>query len=238
MEKDMMDLDKIVEDDEYHLDNRKSRLLISGAAVTCILVFVLGFLVGRYFPINNASQKRTSEAPSLSEGSGHQAAVEAPAPKSEFTFYDELSKKGPDAGIPAQGQTPSVTNPAPSPAVGAKPPQTLPADKPSEHAETSKPAESREAPIPAVAGTQKLIASQYTIQVGAFEDRPAAEKLAGNLKQKGYPSYILPKTVPGKGTFHRVRVGRYQDRAEAEQTAKLLEERDGVSTFITLYARQ
>ncbi|OIP61240.1 MAG: hypothetical protein CO150_01095 [Nitrospirae bacterium CG_4_9_14_3_um_filter_53_35] len=238
MEKDMMDLDKIVEDDEFHLDDKKNKLMISGAVVTCILVFALGFLVGRYFPITSDVQKQAAEVSASPDAGGHQAEVGAPAPKSEFTFYDELSKKGPNDGISDQGPIPSIPSPSPSPVVGASPPQPMPEESPSARTEAAGSAESREASAPAVFETQKIMASQYTIQVGAFEDRSAAEKLAGHLKQKGYPSYILPKTVPGKGTFHRVRVGRYPDRAEAEQTAKLLEDKDGVSTFITLYAKQ
>lgn len=237
MEKDMMDLDKIVEDDEFHLDNRRSRLMVSGAAVTCLLVFMLGFLVGRYFPMAQDSRKQAVEAPPVSDGAGQELEAEVPMSKPGFTFYDELSKKEPDAGMPAQVQKPSAPDPGLSPAADASP-QNLPKAGPSEQAKAAGPAESKDAVKTEAAAASKIIPSQYTIQVGAFEDQAAAEKLAGYLKQKGYPSYILLKTVSGKGTFHRVRIGRYPERAEAEQTAKLLEEREGASTFITLYARQ
>ncbi|MEK6776398.1 MAG: SPOR domain-containing protein [bacterium] len=236
MEKDMMDLDKIVEDDEFHPDNRRSRLMVSGAAVTCLLVFMLGFLVGRYFPMTHDSRKQAVEAPSVSEEAGQELEAEAPVPKPGFTFYDELSKKEPDAGVPAQ--KPSAPDPVILPAADVPPPQSLPKAGPSEQAKTAGPPESKDAVGTEAVAASKIIPSQYTIQVGAFEDQAAAEKLAGYLKQKGYPSYILMKAVSGKGSFHRVRIGRYSERAEAEQTAKLIEEKEGASTFITLYARQ
>ena len=92
-----------------------------------------------------------------------------------------------------------------------------------------------EPPAPSTSQIPKVFTSLYTVQVSAFEEPAGAEKLADQLKQKGYASYTQVKTIPGKGTWYRVRVGRYEGRAEAENTAKILEEREGVSPFITLY---
>lgn len=91
--------------------------------------------------------------------------------------------------------------------------------------------------VPSSVQAPKILPGQYTIQVGAFEAPDGAEKLSEDLKKKNYAAYVLEKTVPGKGTWHRVRVGRYAGRAEAERVAKILEEREGLTTFVTLYAR-
>ncbi len=58
--------------------------------------------------------------------------------------------------------------------------------------------------------------SVYTIQVAAVKDMKSAEKLMSDLVKKGYQTYISSGEVPGKGTWHRVRIGGFRERSEAE----------------------
>jgi len=83
----------------------------------------------------------------------------------------------------------------------------------------------------------QTIPSLYTVQVGAFEEATVAEKLSHQLQKKGYPAYTMVKRIPEKGVWHRVRVGRYANRAEAEGIVAQLEQREHLSGFITLYAK-
>lgn len=54
----------------------------------------------------------------------------------------------------------------------------------------------------------------WTIQVAAMKDAEEANRLVAQLLQKGYAAYKLTGEIPGKGLWHRVRVGRYRDREE------------------------
>lgn len=66
----------------------------------------------------------------------------------------------------------------------------------------------------------------YKVQVGAFDDRDAAEVLAGQLKRQGYPDAWVTSTVP-----HRVQVGAYSNPDNASKIVNELES-SGYSVFI------
>lgn len=53
-----------------------------------------------------------------------------------------------------------------------------------------------------------------TVQVGAFQDRSAAESVAAQLKGKGFPAYVSPGGVAG---LFNVRVGTFDVRSAAEK---------------------
>jgi cell division septation protein DedD len=55
-----------------------------------------------------------------------------------------------------------------------------------------------------------------TIQLAAFKDPAAADKLVAKLKKRGYPAYRIIGKIPGKGIWFRVRVGYYTNRTEAD----------------------
>jgi len=55
----------------------------------------------------------------------------------------------------------------------------------------------------------------YCVQVGAFSSEENAQRLAGELKRRGYVSEISEGSLQGK-TFYRVRVGRFNSHGEAE----------------------
>ena len=56
---------------------------------------------------------------------------------------------------------------------------------------------------------------RYTVQVGAFEDAERARALAEDLRQR-YPETV----VTSDGTWHRVQVGAYGRRSQAEETSR------------------
>jgi len=57
----------------------------------------------------------------------------------------------------------------------------------------------------------------FAVQVGAFSDESAAERLTKRLEEQGFESFA----VPGE-TITRVRVGPYASRSEAESAAEEL----------------
>ncbi len=68
----------------------------------------------------------------------------------------------------------------------------------------------------------------FTVQVAAFQGRPAAEHFSRELRQRGYSGVEITR---GDGV-HRVRIGRFPRRADAAETARSLE-RLGYEAFIT-----
>jgi DedD protein len=63
------------------------------------------------------------------------------------------------------------------------------------------------------------------VQLGSFANADNAERLARELRGRGYKAYVSPSESKGPKRM-RVRVGPEQDRARAEQLAKRLR-RDG-----------
>ena len=65
------------------------------------------------------------------------------------------------------------------------------------------------------------------IQVFASKDRAAAEAVRRRLRAKGYTALL----VSGGGT-HKIRVGPYADRVEAEKQAAILRDQEHLTTWI------
>jgi len=68
----------------------------------------------------------------------------------------------------------------------------------------------------------------FTLHVESFRDPLAAHKRAEFYKALGLESFIRKVEIPGKGTFHRVFVGRLQRREEAEGLQRRLEQQYGL----------
>lgn len=55
------------------------------------------------------------------------------------------------------------------------------------------------------------------MQLGSFSKQESAERLAKQVREKGYDAFVMP-VKSGSSTLYRVRVGPMQDRASAETT--------------------
>lgn len=84
-----------------------------------------------------------------------------------------------------------------------------------------------EAPEPRKAEGQGLL----TIQVASLNDAQKARQMVDLLSDKGYAVYEVTVNLPGKGTYHRVRVGRFSDSIETSQVAARLK-REGFEVLI------
>lgn len=71
---------------------------------------------------------------------------------------------------------------------------------------------------------------EWSIQIGAFSDPVAAERLAGGLRDR-YPVAVLPAS--GKGGRWRVRVQPFSGESDAQETAKRLKSEEGLPTWVT-----
>jgi hypothetical protein len=73
------------------------------------------------------------------------------------------------------------------------------------------------APAPAPGGNKHAASPVYTVQVGAYPTRAAAERLRARLAKQGFAARIVPATK-----IFRVRVGRFPARSDAERAAARL----------------
>ena len=72
---------------------------------------------------------------------------------------------------------------------------------------------------------------QFIIQVASIKDSKQADKMTADLKTRGYQAYRVSAGIPGKGTWHRVRVAGFQTRAAGEAGLKRLK-KDGFDGFL------
>ncbi len=234
MAREMRDLNRIREDFEFRLSGGEFKLAVAGVCAICLLVFAVGFFAGRHFPSGIFDREAPEETRPQSAAVGEMPSGESGAAVKEFTFYEEL-KRGSQEPEPAAPETAAVLAAAPVDAPAAAEPEPA--------AETTPGAVSAPAPKPEPAATATEVAAKaetaekYTVQVSAFEEPQAAENLSSHLREKGYRAYTMAKRLPGRGTWYRVRVGRFESRSEAEEMAAQLEQQENLSTFITPYAR-
>jgi DedD protein len=72
---------------------------------------------------------------------------------------------------------------------------------------------------------------RVAIQVGAFADNKAAERLATSLRGRGYSAYVTPGARSGTSRW-RVRVGPLPDRAAADKMAAKLKRDEKLPTWV------
>jgi len=75
---------------------------------------------------------------------------------------------------------------------------------------------------------------RYTIQIAAYQEKEMAEDDVKKMKTHGYAAFIVSSTVPDKGTWYRVRLGSFPNKAAAEKLQKQLQVKEGISSFITI----
>ncbi len=81
-------------------------------------------------------------------------------------------------------------------------------------------------PAPAPATEGRLV-----VQVGSFSSRPAADKLASDLRKRKFPAAVSSVKASGR-TMYRVRVGPVADRAAANELAGKLRAAGHAGTVI------
>jgi DedD protein len=73
-------------------------------------------------------------------------------------------------------------------------------------------------PPPAAAAP---VTAGWVVQIGSFGRRDNAERLKRELEERGFPVVLMPVESNGR-TLHRVRVGPYGERGEADSAARRL----------------
>jgi cell division septation protein DedD len=107
----------------------------------------------------------------------------------------------------------------------------LPPKQPAIKQSAQPPVEAKKETTPTRGPSSKL---RYTIQISAYQERELAEEDVKKMKTRGYAAFMISYTVPDKGTWYRVRLGSFPNRAAAEKLLKQLQAKEGISPFITI----
>jgi cell division septation protein DedD len=172
-------------------------------------------------------------------------------PKPEdFTFYKTLTEKEnktvsielrpraadadvkPEKKQAVEGPKDNALQPAKMKGADAK------TDKRPSQPEVAKPSsvkpiaalEKKAAPLKQAASSK----SHYTVQVSSHQEKTAAEDEVKKMKQHGYAAFIVSSELPGKGTWYRVRLGSFSNKASAEKLEKEVREKAGVSPIVVI----
>jgi len=75
---------------------------------------------------------------------------------------------------------------------------------------------------------------RYTVQIAAYPEKGLAEDEVRKMKKRGYAAFIASSELPGKGMWHRVRLGSFLNRTAAEKLQKDIRAKEGVSALVVI----
>ena len=204
---------------EVQLNNKQLVFFFMATLAIAVVVFLCGVMVGRGVrDATLAAAQNDITAGTLSQSP--EAQPPATVAKTELDYPDRLeSDKVQNKLQPIRSESPETTvrsKPKASPpaATATKPkPKATPPPKPSRSASTL--------------GRRE---GAFTIQVVALKTQGAAESLLQKLRKKHYRAYL---EAQGDAGLHRVRVGRFPTRAEAERVVAKLRTEEKFKPYIT-----
>jgi len=204
----MRDVERLRERRQFSLDDRQ----VVGVGICALLlfsgVFALGVLIGK---------KTAPVAAPAPEGL---AALDAQAHRPEAKPAPRPEPaKAPDPPPATKAVAPAlVEKPEPVRAATLVPPPPRPAviPPPPRPVQVQAPAPPPLAPPPRDPG-------EFTVQVGASQDRGEAARLESRVRSAGLRPYVVEAKLRGKGTWYRIRVGAFRDRESAMRFRKDVE---------------
>ncbi len=230
----MRDSRRMQEQLQVRVDRARIVWLTLGFLVSLGLTFALGFITGR------RAERIEPEGPPVD------VITQIDSDKrmhDELTFYAKLNETAPDE-LDGGGRSVQPRRPTPAPArVTPAPARVTPApvaEAPAAVASPAKPApkkgklgsavdRARRAArhvdpkrVERALGAGPAQPGDYTVQVSAFQSLGEAKAYGSGLERKGFRPFIVTSMIQGRGTWYRVRIGRFEDEKEAEQAKMVL----------------
>ncbi|QQR91810.1 MAG: SPOR domain-containing protein [Myxococcales bacterium] len=151
------------------------------------------------------------------------AEAEHPDPIDPTTLNDQVPVQQPSA-INADVASGKVLGEANHP-VAAPSPAVRRTEKPTDNIAKIK--------VSAPVKKQKTGKGPYALQIISYTESAQAHEYADLLKQRGHDNVVvLNSTLPGKGSYWRVRVGPFSSREEAESYQKSFEAKEELKTLV------
>jgi cell division septation protein DedD len=197
-----------------------SKIFIIPAGVVLMAgFFFLGYYVGKYQNKSGVSGEIAPPLPEIASSAGQR--------QEEFTFYKTLTDKS-DKTVsidlkpkPAKEELKPVKQQA-----TVEAPKTIPVSSVPKQPQTQAKRE------PTAASTTAKL--RYTVQTGSYPEREMAEEEVKRLKKRGFAAFIVSSELPGKGVWHRVRLGSFSSRAAAEKLQKAIHEKEKILAIVVL----
>jgi cell division protein FtsN len=193
-----------------------SKIFMIPIGVTLMVgFFFLGYYVGKYQSKSGASGEITRPLPEITPPvTGRK--------QEEFTFYKTLTDRS-DKTVSIELK-PKPMKEELNPGKEAFPPAG------------SKQVESQQPQLPskrepAASSFGKL---RYTVQTASYQERAIAEDEMQRLKKRGFAAFILSSEMPGKGMWHRVRIGSFSTKAAAEKLQRMVHEKERLLGIVVL----
>ena len=241
---------------EVSLDGKQVFYLFFGGAVIASLVFVVGVMVGKRLESRAHADQATS-----AELARHDplAALDmlAAGGGDALSFPNELREARSDAPIEVADPKKPTPSAAEKKAEALKAEADAKAKADAAKAEAKALAEKKNADLEAKAKAKakadadakakakakakaaKKTASadkksgKFTLQLSSFQSEAEAEAFYNQLRKSGYRPYISRAEVPGKGTWFRVRLGKYADYPAAVAAKSKFEKRQKIIAYVT-----
>lgn len=210
------------QDEAFHaiqLNGKQLVFLFMAATVVVVVIFLCGVMVGRGVPVQRAASvvdtteqgtvdpTKPAQPSPTATASGSNTPGPIPSEK-DITYWDRLEDPTPPQERLRQAvnrEEPVLERPEPAEAVEA--PKT---------------------PVPPNYKFQEPAGRGFVVQVAAVRKRAEAETIAQRLRTRGYPSFVTTS-----GANYRVRVGKYDNRGTAEDTAERLASQEHFRPWIT-----
>jgi cell division septation protein DedD len=227
---------------EIQLSGKQLVFLFMATTVVSVVIFLCGVLVGRGVRGDtvNAAETPTAAAPTAANTPPPEPANPVPTgePRTpgakDYTYSSRLEGEKPvketlktasEAKAPAEEPKPAADL-APAPAASTPPPPAPPA------APQTAPATRTPAAAPSATPSQSARPGTWAVQVVALTDRAAATAVVQRLAGKGYPAFLVTPQAGAPVQNYKVQVGRYADRAEAEQIKNRLKKEEQFEPWI------
>lgn len=134
----------------------------------------------------------------------------------------ELSAKRPAPAAAVNVSEKAAPAASPAPAQAAQTAQTAPPAP-------SKAEEKAQAEAPAKGNGS---GAKFTAQAGSHSDQSEANVQVSRLRAAGFDARSVAVELPGRGTWHRVQVGRFADRGEAAKTAAAMRAKGATAAIV------
>ena len=209
----MRDVERLREKIEVSLDGRQVAALAVSALVLLGAVFTAGLAVGR----RSAPPPPQGDLAALDEAHRSQVVPNRPTlphpPAAEAARPPEPDQP-PPVERAAQGRAAPPVHVAQAglaPAAVVEPPRAVSVAAP--RPAVVAPAPQAAAPLP----PPPRDVGDYTVQVGASQDRAEALRLEARARGAGLKPYVVEANLGSRGTWYRVRVGAFKDKDSANR---------------------
>ena len=231
---------------EIQLDNKQLILVFLAAVTVCVLIFVLGVMIGKgqkEAEFAAAARNEKNQTPSEPDANPPRQALTDLA--SDARSKDESLPKEAVAENPAPVKEEEEKKPEKIAATEKKQPEKKPEKQPEKYAyeelDKAEPAAVAEKKAQDEPVTEEIAEdepkpagnSRYTVQVMATSSKPKAEEQITRLKSRGYKPF-MDESKTGEVSVFKVRVGKFADTDEAKKMASRIKSDLKLETWVAV----